>query len=289
MIQYFVDNKSIEQVKNVCESLNKTKELLKNGQYKDIKVYYNECKNLFDEIKTIAIELKDEKLANSQFVFREYFQLFYSLGKYFELLKDKEYKKSWNLLQDCFDIVKYVRRFCDNRYELDEIYDLLIQYEALYPYSVFASSEYIISKSHCSICGKSMQSLECTHIKGNLYWGEPAVEHIDKIEKMQAVAMVKHPEDKRCILEVSDDNRTEEEKFKMLNEYLALNQPFLQSFSIKSIKEMRTKEGVSKVGRNQLCPCGSDLKFKRCCGKDMYYEHIRHIVTPKEKINLVLF
>lgn len=289
MIQYFVDNKSIEQVKNVCESLNKTKELLKNGQYKDIKVYYNECKNLFDEIKTIAIEWKDEKLANSQFVFKEYFQLFYSLGKYFELLKDKEYKKSWNVLQDCFDIVKYVRRFCNNRYELDEIYDLLIQYEALYPYSVFASSEYIISKSHCSICGKSMQSLECTHIKGNLYWGEPAVEHIDKIEKMQAVAMVKHPEDKRCILEVSDENRTEEEKFKMLNDFLALNQPFLQRFLIKSIKEVRTKDGVSKVGRNQPCPCGSGLKFKRCCGKDMYYEYIRHIVTQKEKINLVLF
>ena len=101
--------------------------------------------------------------------------------------------------------------------------------------------------------------------------------------------MVKHPEDKRCILEVSDDNRTEEEKFKMLNEYLALNQPFLQSFSIKSIKEIRMKDEVSKVGRNELCPCGSGLKFKRCCGKDMYYEHIKHIVTPKEKIELVFF
>lgn len=284
-----MENDSIHQVKDVCESLNKTKELLQNGQYKDIKVYYNGCRELFDEIKNIAIELKDEKFANSQFVFKKYFQLFHGLGNYFQLLKDKEYKQSWNVLQDCFDIVKYVRRFCDNRYELDEIYELLIQYEALYPYSVFASSEYIISKSHCSICGKSMQSLECTHIKGNLYWGEPAVEHIDKIEKMQAVAMVKHPEDKRCILEVSDDNRTEEEKFKMLNEYLALNQPFLQSFSIKSIKEMRMKDGVSMVGRNELCPCGSGLKFKRCCGKDMYYEHIRHIVTPKEKIKLVFF
>ncbi|MCX5785702.1 MAG: SEC-C metal-binding domain-containing protein [Elusimicrobia bacterium] len=26
------------------------------------------------------------------------------------------------------------------------------------------------------------------------------------------------------------------------------------------------KKTSPKVGRNQLCPCGSNLKFKRCCG-----------------------
>jgi uncharacterized protein YecA (UPF0149 family) len=33
----------------------------------------------------------------------------------------------------------------------------------------------------------------------------------------------------------------------------------------------RTREavpaGASKIGRNQLCPCGSGKKYKRCCGK----------------------
>ena len=23
----------------------------------------------------------------------------------------------------------------------------------------------------------------------------------------------------------------------------------------------------TKIGRNQLCPCGSNNKYKRCCGK----------------------
>jgi uncharacterized protein len=28
-----------------------------------------------------------------------------------------------------------------------------------------------------------------------------------------------------------------------------------------------SKEAVQKVGRNQLCPCGSGFKYKRCCGR----------------------
>jgi uncharacterized protein YchJ len=27
-------------------------------------------------------------------------------------------------------------------------------------------------------------------------------------------------------------------------------------------------ENTVKIGRNRLCPCGSGLKYKRCCGKD---------------------
>ena len=26
--------------------------------------------------------------------------------------------------------------------------------------------------------------------------------------------------------------------------------------------------GQRKIGRNERCPCGSGIKFKRCCGKD---------------------
>lgn len=29
------------------------------------------------------------------------------------------------------------------------------------------------------------------------------------------------------------------------------------------------QSNVPKVGRNDLCPCGSGLKFKKCCGKNM--------------------
>lgn len=291
MLEYFLQNRAIDQIDKVCDALNKTKTKLLNNEWNNPTEYYEACEPLFFEIKEIAIQNSDEILANSQFVFKCYFKLFCHLIRYFEMLENRQYKDSWNKLQDCFDSIKYIGHFTqvEHRLELGELYDLLIQYEELYPYNIFASSEYVISKSHCSICGKSMQSLDCPHIKGELYWGEPAIECIDKIDVVQAVCIVSHPEDKRCILEIADDTRSEKERFLMLDQYLDLNQSYLQKVTIKGVKEQRIREDIEVVGRKQPCPCGSGKKFKHCCGKNMYYEHTRYVVTPGSIVKLNMF
>lgn len=291
MLKYFLQNKDINQVNQICEALNKTKEKLINSTWNNPTEYFDICDNHFAEIKEIAIKRNDETLANSQFIFKEYFRLFCDLIKYFKMLENRQYNDSWDKLQDCFDSIKYIGQFTeiDNRIELNELYDLLLQYEELYPYRVFASSEYVISKSSCSICGQSMQSLDCPHIKGKLYWGEPAIEHIDKIDIMQAVCIVSHPEDKRCIMEISGDTRSEKEKFVMLDQYLELKQKYLQMFTIEGHKEIRIREDIKTAGRNQPCPCGSGKKFKHCCEKSMYYDHIKYVVTPHKMVELKFF
>lgn len=286
MLNYFLENRDNQDVDYVCLNLEKLKKRIDNGDYSQPQREYDECKKLFDVIKSTAIEEKNEKLANAQLIFKNYFLVFCNLASYFKLLQEQHYKSSWNALQDCLDDLKFVGKYLelDSRKEIPDIYDLLECYEKLYPYTVFTSSEYIISKSHCSICGKSMQSLSCPHIKGNLYWGEIAVEHIDEIQEFQAVCLVKHPEDKRCIIELSDDNRTESEKFKKLEQFIALKLPFLQQFTITSQIETRQRNDIIKVGRNEPCSCGSGIKFKKCCGNDLYYKHERNIVKPGKKV-----
>jgi uncharacterized protein len=40
---------------------------------------------------------------------------------------------------------------------------------------------------------------------------------------------------------------------------------------LRKIAQFRTTPTTrrrSKIGRNELCPCGSGLKYKRCCGAD---------------------
>lgn len=290
MIKYFLQNKDIEQISKVCDLLNKTKHKLLNDNWENPSEYFESSSNLFSEIKDIAIQRNDEKLANAQFIFKDYFKLFCNLLRYFDMLEKRQYKDSWGKLQDCLDAIKYIGHFTeiDDRLELNNLYDLLVQYEELYQYKIFASSEYVISKSHCSICGKSMQSLDCPHIKGELYWGEPAIECIDQIDYFQAVCIVSHPEDKRCVIELSDDTRSEKEKFLMLDQYLELKQPYLQKVTIKEIKEQRIREEIEIVGRKQPCPCGSGKRFKHCCGKNMYYEHTRYVVTPLSVVDITM-
>lgn len=36
----------------------------------------------------------------------------------------------------------------------------------------------------------------------------------------------------------------------------------------KQYKESKIVRNSNKVGRNDLCPCGSGKKYKKCCGKD---------------------
>lgn len=287
MLSYFYNYDEIEQIHSIYKALNELKERLKNENYDNPKKEYNTSLKLFEEIAKIAIEKKDEKFSNAQYVFRNYFLMFSDLMNYFLLLREKKYKESWNKLQDCIDDAQYVSKFSEDRFDIPDILELLRQYENLYPYKFFASSEFVITKSHCSICGKSMQSLQCQHIKGNIYWGEPAIECVDEIKEIQAVCIVSNPEDKRCVFELANDERDEIDRFKKLDLYLELGLPRLQKFSIKSEIENRRIE-KNKINRNDKCPCGSNLKYKKCCGKEMYYQHEKNVVIPEGVIELYL-
>lgn len=288
MLDYFEKYNGIDNNIIIRDALVGLKKRINNEDYENPFEEYESVKEDFDSINNWAIKVKDERLANSQMVYKQYFLTFCMLSRFFGSLKDKQYKKSWDILQDCFAQIRIVGKFVDldKRRELPQLYDLLSSYEELYPYSVFASSEYVIGKSRCSICGKSMQGLECPHIKGYLYWGEFATEIIEEITTLHAVCLVKHPDDKRCVLELGDDKRSELEKFRKLNEFMKLGIPLLCFFTITSKIEYRTDSTIKKVKRNDRCPCGSGLKFKKCCEKKLYYKHEKNIISVGKKIEL---
>ena len=216
--------------------------------------------------------------------------MFGNLASYFSLLQNKKYKQSWNKLQDCFDDIYGIGKFVeiDKRMELPILNKLLREYERMYPYNTFVSSEYVITKSECGICGKPMNSFECPHIKGDLYWGEIAYENILEIEEVNAVSLVSNPEDKRCIIELSDDDRTEIEKFTMLDEFLKRDVYSFQLFTVQDNKIFKRNNTIKKQGANELCICGSGKKFKYCCKSKMYYEHHNYIIHLKDKVTFYL-
>lgn len=289
MLKYFIEQQYLAQVKTICEKLDEVKQKIQSGNYENLYELYDSCKMLFEEILTVALNEENEELADAQFVYRKYFQLFCELGAYFNMLKNKMYKNSWDKLQDCMDLIKCVGRYVEieNRMEVEDVRELLEDFEKLYPYEFFSSGEFVIGKSHCSICGKSMQGLECPHIKGNLYWGQVSIEVIDEIKQVQAVSIVKHPKDKRCILELSDDNRSEEEKFAKLNQFLDLHPCLLRRFSIKSTIETRLNKSIIKTDRNAKCTCGSGKKFKKCCEPNLYYKHEDVLIIPEKYVHFI--
>lgn len=130
-----------------------------------------------------------------------------------------------------------------------------------------------------------MQSPSCPHRKGRLYRGEVAIEIVDRIETLQAVCLVKNPEDKKCVIENIDDIPL---SFNMLEEFLEMGFPWLQRFTITKTIERRIDPNIKMTERNNPCTCGSGLKFKICCGKDPYYDHLHCLITPGARVNLAI-
>lgn len=226
---------------------------------------------LCNKNKSQALITKNEEIANSMFVVKAYCRMFKYYSMYWKLLLQERYKDSWTLLQDTIDMLIIVTRFTKdhNKFDIDNFNNHLHQLEKLYPYKIFSSIEAVVKCKKCSICGKSLLDIDCTHIPGELYWGEQVVAVANGVV-LQAVALVKHPLDKRCVIELSDDNRTDKEKFKLLDYFVENNTNPLRLFSIFESEKYFYNEGYDKAQRNDPCPCQSGKKFKKCCGEYKY-------------------
>lgn len=289
MIEYFIKNKNISEVTKIKSLLNSLKERISTQDYNNAFDELEEALPLFDDLKRIALQKHDEQLANSQWVFKCYFHFFANLSSYISLLQEQKYADSWIKLQDCIDNATTVSRFCSQQsYDINYLTNLLYEYEKLYPYTHFLSSEYVYKKSECSICGKSTLDLDCSHLFGELYWGECAHEIISEIEIIQAIAVVENPKDKRCVLNLQN-NISELERFKALNYIFPQTDCHLLDFRVKKeIMKKRNKE-IPKLGRNEICFCGSEKKFKECCMKNLYYDHHHFQIIYTKKIELLYF
>ena len=287
MIKYFFQFTDIIEVNHIRELINKIKQRLHHYDFNDSYAELYEAKPHFESIKQYAIETDNEELANAQYITSIYLRLLLQLSNYFHLIQAGQFRESWDILQNCFDSAFQINRhtIVEDRFEVLQIIDLLTCYECLYPYKFFCSSEMVIEKSECSICGKPSQDLSCPHIKGRIYWGEVATEKILKVKEYQAVAIVRNPADKRCVLELSNDTQADGEKFGLIYDFLKLQIPVFQLFSVDIQKLEMKRSDIIVVGRNEKCSCKSGKKFKTCCGKDLYYNHYQHNIILGETIS----
>ena len=73
------------------------------------------------------------------------------------------------------------------------------------------------------------------------------------------------------------------------HDFIELKLPFLQMFSIDSKIERRMDTKYKNIGRNDICPCNSGKKFKKCCISKLYYSHSTYTVIPSKKIEFFYF
>ena len=182
-------------------------------------------------------------------------------------MKNKKYENAWNSL-DRADIElsfleehyeKYFGEPMGQRFQLQYILNVIKKFQMLFPYKVFMSRESIIKEEKCSICGEKVRLRGgCNHRLGQLYNGEQCCHEVTDVQFL-AMALVTDPFDKYTFVKLEgQDYNYQVIEFLMNN----LKSPY-DLWEVEKIKVIRPN--YKNIGRNDICPCGSGKKYKKCC------------------------
>ena len=251
---------------------------LNDLDFKSAKKKLKACRNSFDKCKK-PIDCKEERYLNDLYVLNSYLSFFESYCETWRLILNQEFTESWKKLQDSIDLIRVLKKF--SSIHLDFFEHQLPELEKAYPYNTFFSIGAVVKKSECSICGKDINSLECTHRKGKLYGGKMAVGIVKNIE-VDHVSIVSSPADKRCVITFTNNHPV----FELVGNLAdSIKNGIFSIFDLNGIKisEVKRKNPDYMLqGRNERCACGSGKKFKKCCISKEYIDGIHADIAIKQ-------
>lgn len=242
--------------------------------YQEVKVFVEDAISQINSSKNNATKEQDK---NEGYIWGVFFTFFTKLSSFWQDIENKKYYNSWVALQDSLDSLRSIKKFYVFQSITISFFEKqLLSLEKLYPYSIFSSIGFIESNHECSICHNDMDSDACEHLRGDLYSGEIAYAIVRKIEKLDHIALVHSPLDKRLVVGINDEHPS----FKIFIDLISL-------FDARKMNPINFTEAINldfmkinpdwvKLSRNEKCFCGSGIKYKKCCIKKEYIKH-RHI------------
>jgi hypothetical protein len=147
-----------------------------------------------------AIEADNEDAANTLFHLQCGLNAQISFLSMWILLKKSDYFAAWDALIDAEEYVSIAIRAADGGVGLDDFLTRLRNAEdVVFPgYGIYSSWGAVIRGGQCTICSKPFS--ECEHIEGKVYLGRLCVRVMPEIVKLDHVAAVKEPRDRRCVI-----------------------------------------------------------------------------------------
>jgi len=227
-----------------------------------------------------------EQVLNELYIINQLTAMLTAYTQAWSKILRREFSSSWNSLQGSINLLRQIKKLSDCSNNLTNYFeDQLLALEMLYPYNVFFSIGAITDWFKCSICGNDIDSFECPHMAGELYQGKMAYAIVQKFTEVNHVAMVKHPEDKRCVVKYDDKG----DQFKLilfLSDLITSGKLELLHFGkLEFSKKVIKNPEFRKTGRNNPCFCGSGKKFKKCCVSKEHVE-TEHVDIVAQAINL---
>lgn len=217
--------------------------------------YWKELSNL----KNNAVNASDQSTAKVAWFFETIGEIQDKFVETYICFTNGEFYKGWCLLERCEILIGLLDcHFHENNHEfgIEHIRTHTKNFQSLFPYKSFTSPEFI-SQHCCSVCKELITPRnQCEHEVGKIYDGEMCCKEVKNAELL-GLAIVDNPVQKYSVINHESYNY---EHIKYLVERLP--SPWIMWTYTKSVKLMHMYENI---GRNELCLCGSGLKYKKCC------------------------
>lgn len=169
---------------------------LQEGQVKKL----DEFRECLTGYKRQAVQLSDEKLANTFFHLRCVINAQMSSLRTWICIKDGKMQWAWNYLVDAQEYLVYAFQTSDGRDELDGFAERLRAAERLmFPgVALYNSLGLIFVGGVCSICEGPLEA--CEHLEGKVYWGRVCTTVKKENLSIDHLSLVTSPKDRKCII-----------------------------------------------------------------------------------------
>jgi len=218
-------------------------------------------------LKKLAVADSDELLAKEMWCYQKIAIICMKYLGAFDEMKVGMYYNAWCILETVETGLHSLERHLEighGDHWLRFIKRQVHYFQSLYPYRVFLSPAMVIHEKRCSICDAVIGlRASCAHVTGEIYHGEMRAVRITKAD-IQEISLVTNPVQKYSVAFAGNKGEDNYNYGMVANVIKRLGSPF-DAWTPHWTTRLYPHSHFKGVGRNDSCPCGSGLKYKKCC------------------------
>lgn len=276
MIDYLISELK-EKAKNFPLTCNKNSDVLQ----KNIEKHKKEKRSNSEKLKQLWIF---ETILTAQKLYVDFIEQLYN----------NQYYDAWVNLERCeIELKNITRHFTYEKNDTYHIYYLLNMVEnwqLVFPYTIFVSTEIVHKKTKCSICGEYYTLRNhCGHIKGEIYDGYICYHIIEDIAFV-GTAMVENPVNKFAVPFSQDPETGKTIDHYNYSEIEFIKKELSHRFEPWFVDKKTIEKSNHELEADIICPCGSKKLFLSCCYLKNHTDCVHHeIIKIPEHCNLKTF
>lgn len=227
--------------------------------------------NILKTLKSESVSKNDQTRAKLIWILETVIEVQQEYLEAFRLLKSHKFYEAWCQLEKCEisseALFRHYRPLADT-YHVKWIAMTVEQYQQLFPYKYFMSTELIELEKKCNICDKVVNiRSNCGHIVGEIYDGKYCIRIVTKVD-LPAISLVETPVNKYAVpFFVDPETNQQKDNYSYVDiRFLIDKLDYPDSkWRFEKTKRVFSHDEYKNYDINNGCPCGSGDKYKNCC------------------------